>query len=61
MNEKMKPAVLKRLIFTTVEWRMLIPHNQMLNLSLREYQIHSAKVDFSGERGQQAALLCLCL
>lgn len=64
VNEKVKPAVWKCLIFTTVQQRMLITasmfgHNQMLNLSLQEYQRCSAKVDFWGEGVWVKLLSCI--
>lgn len=63
VDEKMKPAVWKRLVFTPAQRRMLIctlkfGHNQTLNLSLRECEMQSAKVDFSGEGGSSQAAGC---
>lgn len=56
VHEKVKPAVWKCLVFTTVRRRMLVApfkfgHNQTLNLPLQEYQRCSAKVHFFQGRG----------
>lgn len=67
VNQKVKPAVWKCLIFTTVRRRTLTTtfkfgHNQTLNLPLQEYRNCSARVIFFRVEGpSEAALLYLCL